>query len=202
MLKRVLAISAALIMGACAVFAQTTADGGAKPAVAGSVNASWGNWKSIPKSKIGTDEFSFKKPVVIAANGTAKGANFQLEKGSVKFKTEAYTALYHGTKSSSTIDSLLTKPGDRKAEYSITIDDAANITFTLAGNGSAGKERCVVLVKLVNNADGTQTPEKILGIDGLSQDVAPVQISYNNAPKGTYYLYGNGFRIVAVEAKN
>lgn len=201
MLKRVLAISAALVMGAFA-FADTLADGGASPAAAGSVNATWGNWTSIPKSKITTDEFTYKKPVVIDANAGSKGAAFQLEKGAVKFKTESYTALYHGTKSSSTVDSLLVKPGDRKAEYSITINDAADITFTLAGNGSAGKERCVVLVKLVDAGDGTQKAEKIWGIDGLSQDVAPVPVTYKNAPKGTYYLYGNGFRIVAVEAKN
>ena len=195
MLKRVIAISAALVMGALA-FAQSVADGGAAPEKAGSVSATW-EWKSIPKSKIGTDEFNFKKPIALDAVAGSKGAKFQLEKGSVKFKKESYTALYHGTKSSSTLDSLITKPGDRKAEYSITIDDAADITFTLAGNGSAGKERCAVLVKL--GADGN--PEKILGIDGLSQD-STAPITYKNAPKGTYYLYGNGFRIIKVEAKN
>ncbi len=196
MLKKVLAISAALVMGAFA-FAQTSADGGAKPAKAGSVNATW-EWTKIPKSKIGTDEFNFKKQVKIAPVDGSTGAQFALEKGAVKFKKEAYVALYHGTKGSSTLESLITKPSDRKAEYSITIDDAATITLTLAGNGSKGPQRCAVLVKLAE--DGT--PTQILGIDNLSQDVDPVEVSYANAPAGTYYLYGNGFRIVKVQCKN
>lgn len=198
MLKRVLAVAAALIVGTFA-FAQTTADGGATPAAAGSVNASWGNWKSIPKSKIGTDMFSYKKPVEIAANGTAKGAKFQLENGEVKFKTESYTALYHNNKDSSTIETL-SNPKQRKAEYSITIDDAATITVTVAGNGSKAKSRCVVLAQ--DGATPEAAPTIFLSVDNLSQDEAPVTLTFKNAPKGTYKLWGNGHRIVAVEAKN
>ena len=196
MLKRILAVSAALLIGAFA-FAQTTADGGASPAKAGSVNASFGNWKSVPKSKIGTDMFNYKKPVDIAANPGSKGAKFALESGEVKFKQESYVALYHNNKDSATIDTLK-NPKVRKASYSITIDDAATITVTVAGNGSKAPSRCVALV---NDAD-PENPVILASIDNLSQDEAPKTITFKNAPKGTYKIWGNGHRIVAVEAKN
>jgi len=199
MLKKVLAISAALLIGG-GLFAQTTADGGAKPAKSGSVKAVYDFSKEVPKgSKIGADYFKFNKPVEVAPKVKVSGAKLLLEKGEAKWKTEKYTALYHGTKSSSTLESLITKPGDRRAEYSITIDDAATIELVVAGNGSKGPERCVVLVTV--GEDGAVT-QKILGIDNLSQEEDPVTISYKNAPKGKYYLYGNGFRLLGVSAKN
>lgn len=206
MLKRILAISAALLVGASLAFAQTTADGGAKAASAGSVNASWGNWKSIPKSKIGTDMFNFKKEVVITPNSGSKGGKFALEKGETKFKTESYTALYHNNKGEGSIEKTCTDARWRKAVYTITIDDAATITLTVAGNGSKEQGRCVVLGTRTEGTDAKGKPEEIytplVAIDNLSQDEAPKTITYKNAPKGTYYIIGNGHRIVAVEAKN
>ncbi len=206
MLKRILAISAALLVGATLTFAQTTADGGAKAASAGSVNATWGHWKSIPTSKIGTDMFNFKKKIVIAANSGSKGGEFALEKGEVKFKSEAYTALYHNNKGEGSIEKTCTDARWRKAVYTITIDDAATITLTVAGNGSKEQGRCVALATRTEGTDAKGKPAEIytplVAIDNLSQDEAPKTITYKNAPKGTYYVIGNGHRIVAVEAKN
>ncbi len=206
MLKKILAISAALLVGATLTFAQTTADGGAKAASAGSVKASWGNWKSIPKSKIGTDMFNFKKEVVINANAGSKGGKFALEKGETKFKTEAYTALYHNSKGDGSIEKTCTDARWRKAVYTITIDDAATISVTVAGNGSKDPSRCAILATRTVGTDASGQPSEtytpLVSIDNLSQDESPKTITYKNAPKGTYYLIGNGHRIVAVEAKN
>ena len=205
MLKRILAVSAALLVGAFA-FAATTADGGAKAASAGSVNATWGNWKSIPKSKIGQDMFNFKKQVVITPNAGSKGAQFALESGEVKFKQESYVALYHNNKPEGSIEKTCSDKKWRKSEFSITIDDAATITLTVVGNGSKEQGRCVVLATKAEGVDAKGKPTDvytpIVAIDNLSQDEAPKTITYSNAPKGTYYIIGNGHRIVAVEAKN
>ena len=195
MLKKVLAISAALVMGAFA-FAQTSADGGAKPAKAGSVNAVYDFSKEIPKgSKISTDMFQFNKPTEVAPKLKVTGGKFLLEKGEAKWKKESYNALYHNNKGSANLDNIAKTA---KAIYSITIDDAANIELTVAGNGSKEPSRCVTLCTV--NEDGSLN--KILAIDNLSQEEAPVTLTYNNAPKGKYFLYGNGHRILKVSAKN
>ncbi|MBQ0051602.1 MAG: hypothetical protein KBT11_05995 [Treponema sp.] len=196
MLKKLSLVLAALLVGTMA-FAQATADGGAAPAAAGSVNATW-EWAKAPKSKIGGDYMFFKKQVVLEPVAGSKGAVFALENGEAKFKTEAYTAIYHNNKDATRLETLV-NPKMRKAEYSITIDDAATIVVTVAGNGSKSKSRCVAIGK------SGATPEEdaiIVGIDELSQDEAPVTITYANAPAGTYKVWGNGHRIVKVEAKN
>ena len=195
MLKKVLAVSAALVIGAFA-FAQTTADGGAKPAKAGSVNAVYDFSKEIPKgSKIGTDMFKFNKPTEVAPKEKVKGGKFLLESGEAKWKKESYNALYHNNKGSANLENIAKTA---KAIYSITIDDAANIELTVAGNGSKEASRCVTLCTV--NEDGSLN--KILAIDNLSQEEAPVTLTYKNAPKGKYFIYGNGHRILGVSAKN
>ena len=95
MLKKVLAISAALLIGG-GLFAQTSADGGAKPAKAGSVNAVYDFSKGKPAgTKIGEDMFKYNKPTEVAPKAKVKGGKFILESGEAKWKTEKYTALYH-----------------------------------------------------------------------------------------------------------
>ena len=197
MLKKVLAISAALLVGG-GVFAQTAADGGAKAAKAGSVNAVYDFSKGVPAgTKLSTDMFTYKKPTEVAPKEKVTGGKFLLENGEVKWKTEAYTALYHNNKDSSTLESIVSKPSSRKAEYSITIDDAADIEIVVAGNGSKSPSRCVALISVAE--DGTAT--QLVGVDNLSSD-AQVTLSYKNAPKGKYLLVGNGHRILKVSAKN
>ncbi len=196
MLKRVLAISAALLIGAFA-FAQTSADGGASPAAAGSVNATW-EWNKIPKSKIGTDYMKFKKPVVLQPVAGSKGAEFALATGEAKFKNEGYVALYHNGSDSARLENLIKKA---KAQYTVKIDDAANITLTIAGNGTKSPARIVCLVK-DDVAEDATTLTPILFADNLSQDEAPFPITFSNAPKGSYRIYIIGARIVKVEAKN
>ncbi|MBQ3670342.1 MAG: hypothetical protein II921_02550 [Treponema sp.] len=195
MLKKVLAISAALLIGG-GLFAQTSADGGAKPAKAGSVNAVYDFSKGKPAgTKIGEDMFKYNKPTEVAPKAKVKGGKFILESGEAKWKTEKYTALYHNNSGSTTFDNLQKKP---KAIYSLTIDDAADIELTVAGNGSKEPSRCVALCSL--NEDGSLN--YIVKIDNLSQDEDPVKLTYKNAPKGKYYIYGNGHRILGVSATN
>ncbi|MBR0033182.1 MAG: hypothetical protein IJP61_12985 [Treponema sp.] len=195
MLKKVLAVSAALVIGAFA-FAQTSADGGAKPAKAGSVKAVYDFSKGTPKgSKIGPDYFSYNKPAEVAPKEKVTGAKFLLEKGEAKWKQEKYNALYHNNKGSANLENI---NKTAKAIYSITIDDAATIELTVAGNGSKEASRCVTLCTV--NEDGTLN--KILAIDNLSQEEDPVKLTYKNAPKGKYFLYGNGHRILGVSATN
>lgn len=198
MLKRVLAISAALVMGAFA-FAQTSADGGAKAKAAGSVNAVYDFSTGVPKgSKISSDPFTFKKPTEVAPKAAVKGGKFLLEEGEAKWKKESYNALYHGTKPDGSIEKTLTDKRYQRATYSMKIDDAATISVKVAGNGSKEEGRVVVLA--TKDAEGKYV--KVLAVDNLSQDEAPVDITYSNAPAGTYYILGNGYRILSVSAKN
>lgn len=195
MLKKVLAISAALLIGG-GLFAQTTADGGAKPAKAGSVKAVYDFSKEVPKgSKIGSDMFKYNKPTEVAPKEKVSGGKFILESGEAKWKKESYNALYHNNSPSTTLDNVAKKA---KAIYSITIDDAATIELTVAGNGSKEASRCVLFGTL--NEDGSVNT--VLSIDNLSQEADPVKLTYKNAPKGKYYIYGNGHRILGVSAKN
>ncbi len=189
MLKKVLAVTAALLVGA-GLFAQKSADGGASPAAGGSVNATW-EWTKIPKSKIGTDYITFKKQVVIAPVAGSKGAVFALENGEAKFKDEGYVALYHNNKGSASLETL---EKTKKAEYSITLDDAATITLTLSGNGFGEPSRCLALYN--------EAGETILSVDKLNKDEPNVVLTYKNAPKGKYKIWTNGSRIIKVEAKN
>lgn len=199
MFKKLSLVLAALIVGSFA-FAEKTADGGAKPAAAGSVSANW-EWKSIPKSKIGTDAMTFKKQVVLAPVDGSKGAQFALERGEVKFKTEDYTALYHSTKPDGSAEKVATNKQYQKSEFSITIDDAATIKFTLAGNGTKGKTRAAILATRVLDDKGAAVYTPIVDVENLGDDGFE-ELVYANAPAGTYYLVGNGHRIVKVEAKN
>lgn len=189
MLKRFVSIAAALVLGACA-FAQTSADGGATPAAAGSVNATW-EWNKIPKSKIGTDAMSFKKQIVLAPVDGSKGAQFALENGETKFKQEEYVALYHNNKGSCTLETL---EKNRKAEYSVSIEDAATITLTITGNGFGEPSRCLALYN--------EAGEMIVSADKLNKDNPHTVLTFANAPKGTYKIWTNGSRIIKVEAKN
>lgn len=198
MLKRVLAISAALVMGAFA-FAQTSADGGAKAKAAGSVDAVYDFSASVPKgSKIGSDSFTYKKPTEVAPKAAVKGGKFLLEEGEAKWKKESYNALYHNNKGDGSIEKTLTDKRYQKAIYSIKIDDAATITVKVAGNGSKDEGRVAVLA--TKDAEGKFV--KVVAVDNLSQDEDPVTLTYSNAPAGTYYLLGNGHRVIAVTAKN
>lgn len=191
MIRKILAVVTFLIL-TTALYSQVFADGGAVPEKIGSVKASWGNWKEIPKSKIGYDQQYFKKPVIIVPN-EATGAVFQLENGEVKFKKEAYVALYHSNNESCRIETL-SNPKRRKSEFSLKIDDAATFSITVAGNGTKASSRCVAV------ADSQQ--KIILSIDNLSYDGDPIRLIYKNAPKGVYKIWGNGHRILAVEASN
>lgn len=196
MLKRLSFIAAALLAGAIAFADPLTADGGATPKAAGSVNAEW-KWDKIPKSKIGTDMMNFKKPVVLEPVAGAKGAAFQLDNGEAKFKQESYVALYHNNKDSARKENIVKT---KKAQYSITIDDAATITLTVAGNGGKSPSR---IVALVADAPELKDPvEPILFADQLDGDEAPIEITYKNAPAGKYLILVNGSRIVGVSAKN
>ena len=198
MLKKVLAVSAALVMGAF-VFAQATADGGAKPAKAGSVNAVYDFEKDVPAgTKIGTDMMKYKKPTEVAPKARVKGAKFLLEEGEAKWKKESYNALFHNNKPDGSVEKILTNKQWQKAIYSIKIDDAATITLKVAGNGSKEEGRAVVIA--TKDADGNF--QKVAAVDNLSQDVPPVTVTYANAPAGTYYVIGNGHRILGVTAKN
>ena len=135
---------------------------------------------------------NFKKQVVLEPVAGSKGAQFALEKGECKFKTEnGQTALYHNCADSARVENLAKK---RKAEYSVTINDAATITLTVQGNGGKSPARCVAIY----DAAGTL----LASVNNLSQDEAPTQISVTNAPKGTYTILGNGHRIIKVEASN
>lgn len=197
MLKKLSLIAAALLAGALAFADPLSADGGASPANAGSVNAEW-KWNKIPKSKIGTESFSYRKPVVLEPTlEGSKGASFQLDSGETKFKQESYVALYHNNKDSARLENIVK---NKKAVYSITIDDAATITLTVAGNGSASASRIVCLVKDEPELADPVTP--ILFADQLDGDAAPIEITYKNAPAGTYKILVNGSRIVSVSAKN
>lgn len=196
MLKRLSFIAAALLAGAIAFADPLTADGGATPKAAGSVNAEW-KWDKIPKSKIGTDLMSFRKPVVLEPVAGSKGAAFQLDNGETKFKQESYVALYHNNKDSARAESIVK---NKKAQYSITIDDAATITLTVAGNGGKSPSRIVALVADAPELKDPVTP--ILFADQLDGDEAPIEITYKNAPAGKYLILVNGSRIVGVSAKN
>ena len=190
MLRKVGIAVAALLIGSM-VFAQSNADKGAKAKKAGSVNATW-EWKGNPSGKIGTSDTKFTpdKPYDIPAVKGSKGAKFTIVEGTAKFKTESYTALYHGTKDDVTYENI---EKNKKAEYAITIDDAATIELLVAGNGSAEPQRMVV----VKSGD-----EQVLSIDNLDGDAAPVPIKLANAPAGKYRVLLNGARIVKVSAKN
>lgn len=197
MLKRLSFIAAALLAGALAFADPLTADGGATPKAAGSVNAEW-KWDKIPKSKIGTDSMSFRKPVVLEPTlAGSKGAAFQLDNGEAKFKQESYVALYHNNKDSARAENIVK---NKKAQYSITIDDAATITLTVAGNGGKSPSRIVALVTDATELKDPVTP--ILFADQLDGDEAPIEITYKNAPAGKYLILVNGSRIVGVSAKN
>lgn len=198
MFKKLSIVLAASILGGALAFADPlTADGGASAASAGSVNAEW-KWESIPKSKIGTDWMSFRKPVVLEPTlAGSKGAAFELTLGEAKFKKESYTALYHNCKDSASLSNILKT---KKAEYTITLDDAATLTLSVAGNGGKTPARLVVLVKEDPAIADPVTP--ILFADNLSGDEDPVTITYSNAPAGRYKVYVNGSRIVSVSAKN
>lgn len=197
MLKRLSFIAAALLAGALAFADPLTADGGATPKNAGSVNAEW-KWNKIPKSKIGTDSMSFRKPVVLEPTlAGSKGASFQLDNGEAKFKQESYVALYHNNKDAARLENLAK---NKKAQYSITIDDAATITLTVAGNGGKSPSRIVALVADAAELKDPVTP--ILFADQLDGDEAPIEITYKNAPAGKYLILVNGSRIVGVSAKN
>lgn len=197
MLKRLSIVAAALLAGALAFADPLTADGGASPSNAGSVNAEW-KWNKIPKSKIGTDWMTFRKPVVFEPTiEGSKGASFQLDGGEAKFKQESYVAIYHNNKDSARLENIVKT---RKALYSITIDDAATITLNVAGNGSSAPSRLVCLVSDAPEFADPLTP--ILFADNLDGDSAPVEISYKNAPAGTYKIFVNGARIVSVSVKN
>lgn len=196
MLKRLSFIAAALLAGAIAFADPLTADGGATPKAAGSVNAEW-KWDKIPKSKIGTDSMTFRKPVVLEPVAGSKGAVFQLDNGEAKFKQESYVALYHNNKDSARAETIVKA---KKAQYSITIDDAATITLTVAGNGGKSPSRIVALVADAPELKDPVTP--ILFADQLDGDEAPIEITYKNAPAGKYLILVNGSRIVGVSAKN
>lgn len=197
MFKKLSLVAAALLAGALVFAEPLTADGGATPKNAGSVNAEW-KWNKIPKSKIGTDSMSFRKPVVLEPTlAGSKGASFQLDNGEAKFKQEAYVALYHNNKDSARQESIVK---NKKAQYSITIDDAATITLTVAGNGGKSPSRIVALVADAAELKDPVTP--ILFADQLDGDEAPIEITYKNAPAGKYLILVNGSRIVGVSAKN
>lgn len=199
MFKKLSLICAAVLAGGLMFAEPLAADGGASPASAGSVNAEW-KWDKIPKSKIGTDWMSFRKPVVLEAVAGSKGASFQLDNGEAKFKQEDYVALYHNNSDSCRLENLKKK---RKCEYLFKIDDAATITLSIAGNGGKSPSRLICLVKDDETiADAAAPVSPILFADNLSGDEAPFEITYSNAPAGTYRIYVNGSRIVKVSAKN
>lgn len=198
MLRKALAVSVALLFVGGGVFAQTSADGGAKAAKAGSVNAVYDFSKGVPSgSKIGSDMSTYSKPTEVAPKADVKGGKLLLEKGETKWKTESYTALYHNNSDSATLANIVSEPKRRKAEYSITIDDAADIEVVVAGNGSKSAARCAALVSV--GADGVA--KFIVGADNLGDD-GQVTLTYKNAPKGKYLLVGNGHRILKVSATN
>ncbi len=190
MLRKVGIAVAALLIGSM-VFAQSNADKGAKAKKPGSVNATW-EWNGYPGGKIGESDTTFapSKAYEIPAVKGSKGATFKIVSGTVKFKTESYTALYHGNKDSATLENI---EKTKKAEYAIKIDDAATIELTIAGNGSASPSRIVV----VKSGD-----QQLLSADNLDGDAAPVVIKLANAPAGEYRVLVNGSRIVKVSAKN
>jgi len=191
MLKRIgIAVAALLIGGLC--FAQESVDLKASPKAAGSVASTW-EWKGTPKGKIGEDYNVFTKPTEVSAGiGSVKGAKFEIVKGETKFKTEnGITALYHNNKGSATLETI---EKTKKAEYALTLDDAATVEFTVTGNGSAEASRCVVVKR------GEE--EVLLSINNLDQDDPVKVITLKNAPAGTYRVLMNGSRIVKISAKN
>lgn len=191
MLKKFGIALAALLIGGI-VFAQESADLKASAASAGSVDATWA-WKGRPKGcKIGEDMNIFSKAFEIpSGTGSVKGAKFEMIKGEAKFKTEdGITAIYHNNGSSARIENIEKK---RKAEYAITIDDAATIEFGVTGNGSREPSRCVVV---------KQGDTQLLAIDNLDQDDPIKTITLQNAPAGTYRILVQGSRIVTIKAKN
>ena len=190
MLKRLGIAVAALLIGGM-IFAQESADKGASPQAAGSVNATW-EWKKTPKGKIGEDYTVISKPYDIAPVDGSKGAKFQLIKGETKFKTEnGVTALYHNNKGSATIETI---EKTKKCEYAIVLDDAATIELGVTGNGGKSPSRCVVV------KSGEE--EVLLSINNLDQDDPVKTITLANAPAGTYRVLVNGSRIVNVKVHN
>lgn len=182
---------AALLIGGM-VFAQESADLKASPKAAGSVDSTW-EWKGRPKGcKIGEDMTVISKAYEIpSGTGSVKGAKFEIIKGEAKFKTEdGVTAIYHNNGSSARIENIEKK---RKAEYAITIDDAATIEFGVTGNGGAEPSRCVV----IKSGD-----QQLLAIDNLDQDDPVKTLTLANAPAGTYRILVQGSRIVTIRAKN
>jgi len=191
MLKRFGIALAALLIGGM-VFAQESADLKAAAKSAGSVDSTWA-WQGRPKGcKIGEDMNTFAKAFEIpSGTGSVKGAKFEMIKGEAKFKTEdGITALYHNNGSSARIENIEKK---RKAEYAITIDDAATIEFGVTGNGGREPSRCVVV---------KQGETQLLAIDNLDQDDPIKTITLKNAPAGTYRILVQGSRIVTITAKN
>ncbi|WP_407426109.1 hypothetical protein [Treponema sp.] len=191
MLKRFGIAVAALLIGGL-VFAQESADLKAAPKAAGSVDSTW-EWKGTPrKSPIGEDMTTVTKAKEIpTGTGSIKGAKFEIIKGEAKFKTEnGITAIYHNNSSSANYENLEKK---RKAEYALTLDDAATVEFIVTGNGSAEASRMVV----VKNGE-----ETLLAINNLDQDEPAKTITLANAPAGTYRILVQGSRIVGIKAKN
>lgn len=190
MLKRMGIVLAALMIGTMA-FAQESADLKASPSAAGSVASTW-EWKGTPKGKIQESDTVFTKPYEIPAGvGSVKGAKFEVIKGTCKFKTEnGITAIYHNNSSSANYDNIEKK---RKAEYAVTIDDAATIEIVVTGNGSAEASRMVV----VKNGE-----ETLLAVNNLDQGDAAKTLTLENAPAGTYRVLCQGSRIIKVAAHN
>ena len=81
----------------------------------------------------------------------------------------------------------------RKAEYAITLDDAATLELTVTGNGFGEEYR---LVTLKNGED------VILYANCLNKENPDEVLTFANAPKGTYRLLLNGARIVKIKAHN
>ena len=193
-MKLVTKVTTALVaLASLALFASCgstdAAAAGAAAPVAGP-STTW-EWDKIPLSDIGTSDTVIDERIEIApAKADVAGAKFEAVAGKAKFKTEAMgTALYHGNKSSATLEGLKEV---FVASYELTVAAPAKVTLVVSGNGDATPARCLA----VYDAAGAT----LTSISNIGQDKKDT-LTFDAAAAGVYKINLAGCRIYSVKVE-